>query len=118
MAVAVSACTMPAVAPPASALPAQQATTPVAPGVDLALQAARGFAAAELEWQSAIAIGRALTARGLIKGQTAITVRRWNAEARAVIVRGKAAVDAAEQVRLTASLLGLVGKLDAITGRK
>ena len=78
----------------------------------------RAFAAAEVEWQSAIAIGQKLVARGVIKGDTATTVRGWNATARDLIVKGKAAADGAEKARAAAGLFGLVDKLSALSGGK
>ena len=111
IALCVSACTMPAAAPPPTGV-----TAP--PRGDAVLTAARTFAAAELEWQSAIAIGRALVARGVIRGDTAAFVRTWNAQARTAIVAGKGAIDIAAQARATAELLRLTGLLDSITGRK
>ena len=107
----------PHVAAPSPAASPPPASAPAA-GADVLLTAARGFAAAEIEWQSAIAVGRALTARGVIRGSTAVFVRKWNAEARAAIVAGKGAVDIAAQARATAELLRLTGLLDKLTGRK
>lgn len=111
-ALSLAACTPAADAPPPSN------TSSPAP-IDAALsQARRAFAAAEIEWQSAIAVGRALVRHGVIEGGTAEQVRAWNADARRAIVAGKAATNAAGQAAATAELLRLTGLLDRITGRK
>ena len=118
LALMLSACAVsPAVVatPPPVSEPAPPVVTADAGAV---LKAERAFAAAEIEWQSAIAVGRVAVARGLIRGTTATTVRQWNASARAAIVAGKAAVDIAGKAKATADLLRLTGLLDRITGRK
>ncbi len=101
-------------------LPPPTAPAPADAPVDAGavLTAERAFAAAEIEWQSAIAVGRTAVARGLIRGATATTVREWNASARTAIVTGKAAVNIAGKAKATAELLRLTGLLDRITGRK
>lgn len=100
------------------AVPPRTPTPVEASGPAATSTAARAFGAAEIEWQSAIAVGRALVARGVIRGETASRVREWNGQARAAIVAGKAGVDIAAQARATAELLRLTRLLDAITGRK
>lgn len=118
IALATTACAGPSAIAPPVASPPPPAAAPELPLDRTLLAARRSFAAAEIEWQSAIAVGRALTARGVIRGDTAVTVRRWNAEARRLIVAGKAAVDTAGAVRAATGLLALVDKLNAITGGK
>ena len=80
------------------------------------LTAERGFAVAELGYTvAASAVGR-LVDVGLIQGATATRVRGWNANARRLLVAGKATADAAEKARVAAELFGITDRLNALLG--
>lgn len=85
-----------------------------AAGEQLVLDGARGFALAELAYVTAAQATTVLVRGGVIKGETATKVRALNAEARRLLVTGRAALGAAEKARLAAELLGLTERLDAI----
>lgn len=112
LALALSACvSTPSATPPSS-------TGVVAKADTVILTGERGFAAAELAYITAAdGVGR-LVDTGAIHGTTATLVRGWNAQARAVLVNGKATVDAAEKARDAAALFGIADKLTALTGGK
>lgn len=117
-ALALSACSVGTRTPTtAGATPAPIATV-VAKADTVVLTGQRAFAVAELAYTTAATgVGIAADA-GLITGATATRVRGWNAEARKLLVTGKATADAAEKARAAARLLDIAGSLDAITGRK
>lgn len=116
MGLALAAC-----AAPNAAIEAAPATTSAASGAiaradTVVLTGERAFAVAELAYITAAdGVGRLVDA-GVIRGATAERVRGWNAEARKLLVRGKATVDAAEKARAAASLFGFADKLNALIG--
>jgi hypothetical protein len=78
----------------------------------------RGFAVAELAYITAAdGVGK-LADHGAIRGATATRVRGWNAEAKGLLIAGKATADAAEKARAAARLFNIADALDALTGRK
>lgn len=106
LALALSAC---ATTPGASPLTADTLEAAIPTGE-------RGFAAAELAYITAArGVGRLMDA-GLISGEMAVTVRGWNADARRLLVRGKATAGAAEKVRVAALLFGIADRLNALSG--
>ncbi len=95
---------------------------PIATVVDKAdtviLTGERAFAVAELGYITAAkGVGIAVDA-GLIAGSTATWVRARNAEARELLVKGKATADIAEKARIAARLFGITDSLNAATGSK
>ena len=86
---------------------------PVAPGsvaatVDrVVLNGARGFAVAELWYTTGAEIAAKQVDRGRITGATATKVRAWNAEARHLLVTGKATADKAEKAAAAARLFDI-----------
>jgi hypothetical protein len=98
--------------------PPPASPTTVAVADTVVLTGARAFAAAELTYTTAAnGVGRFVDA-GLIKGATATKVRGWNAQARTLLVKGKATADAAEKARAAASLFGLADNLNTLIGSK
>ncbi len=78
----------------------------------------RGFAVAELAYITAAdGVGR-LADNGVITGATATQVRAWNAQARALLVKGKATADAAEKASAAADLFGIADRLNSLIGSK
>lgn len=94
------------------------ATGVIAKADTVILTGERGFAAAELVYTTAAhGVGR-LVDHDAITGTTASKVRGWNAEARDLLVKGKATADAAEKARDAARLFGIADSLNAILGSK
>ena len=82
------------------------------------LSGERGFAVAELAYiTTADGIGR-LVDNGAITGTTATWFRERNAEARSLIVKGKATADAVEKARLAAEIFGINDSIKNRTGSK
>lgn len=110
LALALSSCAAMPAAPPSA--------TVIAKADTVILTGERGFAAAELIYITAAhGVGRLVDA-GKITGTTAKRVRGWNAEARDLLVKGKATADAAEKARDAARLFGIADSLNAIIGSK
>lgn len=113
-AMALSACA------PMTADPASNSSTGVSGVVAKAgtvvLTGARAFAAAELGYTTAADGVGILVDHGVIKGAAATRVRALNAQARGVLVKGKATADMAEKARLATQLFGITDSLNAIKG--
>lgn len=82
------------------------------------LSGERAFAAAELGYTTAADGVGHLVDTGLIKGATATTIRGLNAQARGLLVKGKATADMAEKARLATQLFGIADRLNAFKGSK
>ena len=117
LALALSACAGMIGTDPVSA-PAPATTGVIAKADTVILTGERGFAAAELAYITAADGVAKLADAGVIRGATATTVRGWNAQARALLVRGKATADTAEKARDAAALFGFADKLNALIGGK
>ena len=82
------------------------------------LSGERGFAAAELAYITAAdGVGR-LADNDVITGSTATWFRDRNAEARRLIVKGKATADAVEKARLAAEIFGIADSINKRIGSK
>ncbi|MES2289281.1 MAG: hypothetical protein V4530_06035 [Pseudomonadota bacterium] len=90
----------------------------VATADHVVLSGQRAFGAAEVVYTAAAKLSGVAADRGLITGATATRVRGWNAEARDLLIRGKATSDAAEKARAAARLFDISDSLNAITGAK
>jgi hypothetical protein len=108
------------VAAPPVAQPAPAVVVPVgvvAQADQVILSGERAFAAAELAYITAAdGVGR-LAELGVIRGAAATRVRGLNAQARTLLVRGKAIADGAEKARIAAQLFGIADVLKSIRSR-
>lgn len=82
-------------------------------GDRLVLPGARAFAAAELAYITAADGAGRLARAGVLRGAAAARVRRWNRQARVVLVRGHAAVDGAAKAQAAAALFTLADQIGA-----
>lgn len=117
-ALALSACSVGTPPPTTPTATPGAVATVVAKADAVILTGERAFAVAELAYITA-AKGVGIWAdSGTMPASVATRIRGWNAEARDLLVKGKATADAAERARSAARLLDIAGAIDAITGRK
>lgn len=91
------------------------ATGAIAKGGRVILSGERAFAVAELAYTAAAnGVGRLVDA-GVIRGGTATWVRARNAQARELLVAGKATADTARRAQAATELFGIAQALGALT---